>query len=186
VITESFWNHPAVTSRTSISPLSVAGLVVTAVTAVALAGCGGASGTGRPAASHSATAAAGSGAAGAAGAGGAAGAAGSGAGAAAASPLPRATTQSECEGRPDSSGDILVRMTTNGQPAVTQQLGGAWNWDAKTRRCNTAVQAVMLTASGTTGDCTQVAYAASNPGYQLTTSPAPPLKKVLVAKGPAC
>jgi hypothetical protein len=27
---------------------------------------------------------------------------------------------------------------------------------------------------------------ASNPGYQLTVSPAPPLKKVVAAKGPAC
>jgi hypothetical protein len=171
VITERIWNHPPVTSRTSISLWSAAGL---AVTALALAGCGGSSNTDRPAAAvSSATRAAGAGAS-------------AGAGAASASPLPRATTQSQCQGRPDSSGDILVRMTTNGQPAATQQLGGAWSWDTKTSTCETAVDAVIATASASAGNCTQVAYSASNPGYKLTVSPAPALKKVLASKGPAC
>ena len=97
-----------------------------------------------------------------------------------------ASTKAECEGRPDASGDILVRMTTNGQPAVTQQLGGAWTWNTRSHRCDTPVQAVLSTASGNAGSCTQVAYAASNPGYRLTVAPAPPLKKILGAKGPAC
>lgn len=151
MITERIWNHPPVTSRTSISLWSAAGL---AVTAVALAGCGGSSNTDRPAA--------------------------------AVSSATRATTQSQCQGRPDSSGDILVRMTTNGQPAATQQLGGAWSWDTKTNTCETAVDAVIATAPANAGNCTQVAYAASNPGYKLTVSPAPALKKVLASKGPAC
>jgi hypothetical protein len=151
----------------------VAGL---ALAAVALAGCSGTASTDRPAASSSTTPASSAGGAGATG----------GAGGTTASPLPRATTESQCEARPDSSGDILVRITTNGQPAATQQMGGAWNWDAKTKSCNTAVEAVMLTASGHAGNCTQVAFASTNPGYQLTASPAPPLKKVLAAKGPAC
>jgi hypothetical protein len=177
VITERIWNHPPVTSRTSISLWSAAGL---AVTAVALAGCGGSSNTDRPAAAvSSATRATAAGAATGAGA-------STGAGAASASPLPRATTQSQCQGRPDSSGDILVRMTTNGQPAATQQLGGAWSWDTKTSTCETPVDAVIATASAGAGNCTQVAYAASNPGYKLTVSPAPALKNVLASKGPAC
>ena len=151
MITERIWNHPPVTSRTSISLWSAAGL---AVTAVALAGCGGSSNTDRPAA--------------------------------AVSSATRATTQRQCQDRPDSSGDILVRMTTNGQPAATQQLGGAWSWDTKTSTCETAVDAVIATAPANAGNCTQVAYAASNPGYKLTVSPAPALKKVLTSKGPAC
>jgi hypothetical protein len=178
VITERIWNHPPVTSRTSISLWSAAGL---AVTAVALAGCGGSSNTDRPAAAVSSAprATAGSGA-------GASNGAGASAGAGSASPLPRATTQSQCQGRPDSSGDILVRMTTNGQPAATQQLGGAWSWDTKTSTCQTAVDAVIATASASAGNCTQVAYSASNLGYKLNVSPAPALKKVLASKGPAC
>jgi hypothetical protein len=137
------------------------------VTAAALAGCGGSSGTERPAATSSAAPAA-------------------PAAAATTSTLPRATTQAQCEARPDSTGDILVRTTTNGQPAATQQLGGAWTWDTRTRSCTTAVRAVIATASPTTGNCTEVAYSSSNPGYKLTVSPAPPLKKVVAAKGPAC
>ena len=77
-------------------------------------------------------------------------------------------------------------MTTNGQPAATQQLGGAWSWNTKTSTCETAVDAVIATASASAGNCTQVAYSASNPGYKLTVSPAPALKKVLASKGPAC
>ncbi|HEY2278077.1 MAG TPA: hypothetical protein VGI00_06960 [Streptosporangiaceae bacterium] len=160
------------TSRTSISLWSAAGL---AVTAVALAGCAGSSNTDRPAAAVSSAprATAGSGT-------------GAGAGAGSASPLPRATTQGQCQGRPDSSGDILVRITTNGQPAATQQLGGAWSWDTKTSTCQTAVDAVIAAASASAGNCTQVAYSASNLGYKLNVSPAPALKKVLASKGPAC
>jgi hypothetical protein len=154
-----------VTSRTSISAWSVAGLVVTAA---ALAGCGGPSGTERPAATSSSAAPA------------------APAAVATTTALPRATTRAQCEARPDSTGDILVRTTTNGQPAATQQLGGAWTWDTRTRTCTTAVRAVIATASPTTGNCTEVAYSSSNPGYKLTVSPAPPLKKVVAAKGPAC
>jgi hypothetical protein len=117
VITERIWNHPPVTARTSISLWSAAGL---AVTAVALAGCGSSSTTDRPAAAVSS---------------------------ATASPLARASTQSQC---------------------------------------GTAIDAVIATASASAGNCTQVAYSASNPGYKLTVSPAPALKKVLASKGPAC
>jgi hypothetical protein len=140
----------------------VAGL---AVTAAALAGCGGASSTDRPTAASTSAAPSAT---------------------ATAPAIPRASTQARCEARPDSSGDILVRTTTNGQPAATQQLGGAWTWDAKTSTCNTAVDAVISTAARGTGNCTEVAYASSNPGYKLTVSPAPPLKKVVASKGPAC
>ena len=45
---------------------------------------------------------------------------------------------------------------------------------------------VTSRTSASAGNCTQVAYAASNPGYNLTVSPAPALKKVLASKGPAC
>ena len=146
------------------------------------------SSTDRPAAASSAATAASSGSGRTAGGTGSSGGTGSAsiAGGATASPLPKATTQNQCEARPDSSGDILVRITTNGQPAVTQQMGGAWKWDTKTSSCDTAVDAVISTAPGNAGNCTQVAYAASNPGYKLIVSPAPPLKKVLVSKGPAC
>ena len=101
-------------------------------------------------------------------------------------PSAAASTRAECEGRPDASGDILVRVTTNGQPAVTQQLGGAWTWNTRTHRCDTPVQAVLSTASGNAGSCTQVAYVATNPGYRMSAAPAPPLRKIVATKGRAC
>jgi hypothetical protein len=162
VITQSIWDHPAVTMRTSIPLGRVAGLAAAAAaTAAVLAGCGGTPHTRQSSAVDrppSPTA----------------------------SPMPAGTTQSACEKRPDASGDILVRIITNGQPAVTQQMGGAWSWNTRTHACDTPVQAVISTASGNAGNCTQVAYVSSNPGYRLTVSPAPALKKVVAAKGPAC
>ena len=158
MITEGICDHPAVSLRTSIPP-AVSALAGILATAAVLTGCGSPSGPGRTATVDRPP-----------------------------SPTPSAaaSTRAECEDRPDASGDILVRMTTNGQPAVTQQLGGAWTWNTRSHRCDTPVQAVLSTASGNAGSCTQVAYAASNPGYRLTVAPAPPLKKILGAKGPAC
>lgn len=157
MITEGICDHPAVSLRTSIPPTVSALAGILAATV--MTGCGGPSNPGRTTTVDRPP-----------------------------SPTPSAaaSTKAECENRADASGDILVRMTTNGQPAVTQQLGGAWTWNTRSHRCDTPVQAVLSTASGNAGSCTQVAYAASNPGYRLTVAPAPPLKKILGAKGPAC
>jgi hypothetical protein len=98
---------------------------------------------------------------------------------------PAAITKSQCEARPDRSGDLLVRVITNGQPAVTQQFGGAWAWDRATGTCNTAVQ-MIISAAPAARSCSQVARAADNRGYQLSAIPAPALKKVIAWKGRAC
>ena len=159
MITESICDHPGVNMRTSNPARGAALATAVVATAAVLTGCGGAANPSRTTSVDRPP-----------------------------SPTPSvaASTRAECEGRPDASGDILVRMITNGQPAVTQQLGGAWTWNTRSHRCDTPVQAVLSTASGNAGSCTQVAYAASNPGYRLTVAPAPPLKKILAAKGPAC
>jgi hypothetical protein len=99
---------------------------------------------------------------------------------------PAAVTKSQCEARPDRSGDLLVRVITNGQPAVTQQLGGAWAWDRATGTCDTAVQMIISAAPAAARSCSQVARAADNRGYQLSAVPAPALKKVIAWKGRAC
>ena len=158
MITEGICDHPAVSLRTSIPP-AMSALAGILATAAVLTGCGCPSSPGRIAAVDRPPSPA---------------------------PSAAASTRAECEDRPDASGDILVRITTNGQPAVTQQFGGAWTWNSRSHRCETPVQAVLSTASGNAGSCTQVAYVASNPGYRLAASPAPPLKKVVAAKGPAC
>ena len=97
-----------------------------------------------------------------------------------------ATTKSQCEARPDRSGDLLVRVITNGQPAVTQQFGGAWAWDRAAGTCDTAVQMIISAAPATARSCSQVARAADNRGYQLSAIPAPALKQVIASKGRAC
>lgn len=99
---------------------------------------------------------------------------------------PAAITKSQCEERPDRSGDLLVRVITNGQPAVTQRLGGAWAWDRATGTCDTAVQMIISAAPAAARSCSQVARAADNRGYQLSAVPAPALKKVIAWKGRAC
>ena len=97
-----------------------------------------------------------------------------------------AITKSQCEARPDRSGDLLVRVITNGQPAVTQQFGGAWAWDRATGTCDSAVQMIISAAPAAARSCSQVARAADNRGYQLSAIPAPALKKVIASKGRAC
>ena len=97
-----------------------------------------------------------------------------------------AITKSQCEARPDRSGDLLVRVITNGQPAVTQQFGGAWAWDRATGTCDSAVQMIISAAPAAARSCSQVARAADNRGYQLSAVPAPALKKVIASKGRAC
>ncbi len=99
---------------------------------------------------------------------------------------PAAITRSQCEARPDRSGDLLVRVITNGQPAVTQQFGGAWAWDPATGTCDSAVQMIISAAPAAARSCSQVARAADNRGYQLSAIPAPALKKVIAWKGRAC
>ena len=97
-----------------------------------------------------------------------------------------AITKSQCEARPDRSGDLLVRVITNGQAAVTQQFGGAWAWDRATGTCDSAVQMIISAAPAAARSCSQVARAADNRGYQLSAVPAPALKKVIASKGRAC
>ena len=97
-----------------------------------------------------------------------------------------AITKSQCEARPDRSGDLLVRVITNGQAAVTQQFGGTWAWDRATGTCDSAVQVIISAAPAAARSCSQVARAADNRGYQLSAVPAPALKKVIASKGRAC
>ena len=97
-----------------------------------------------------------------------------------------AITKSQCEARPDRSGDLLVRVITNGQPAVTQQFGGAWAWDRAAGTCDSAVQMIISAAPAAARSCSQVARAADNRGYQLSAVPAPALKKVIASKGRDC
>ena len=91
-----------------------------------------------------------------------------------------------CYARPMASGDIYVRMITPGESPVAQELGGEWVWNSVSRKCLTSVQMMIATAPQVPGNCTQVGYAADNPGYDPNATPARPLKEVADETGPAC
>ena len=97
-----------------------------------------------------------------------------------------AKAEDACFKRPPASGDIYVRMITPGVSPQAQQLGGGWEWNHTTNKCLTSVQMVMAIAPLSTGNCTQVGYAADNPGYDPNATVAAPLMHVAVQKGPAC
>jgi hypothetical protein len=42
---------------------------------------------------------------------------------------------------------------------------GEWAWDVTVGKCLTSVQMLIASAPVTAGNCTQVAYAMDNPGY---------------------
>ena len=94
--------------------------------------------------------------------------------------------ENACDNRPDASGDIYVRMVSPGVPAQAQELGGEWRWNSSLGKCQTSVELMISTAPLSTGNCTQVGYAADNPGYDPNATPAAPLKHVAAQAGPAC
>lgn len=91
-----------------------------------------------------------------------------------------------CYARSMASGDIYVRMIVPGLAPVAQELGGEWVWDVSTGKCLTSAQMAIATAPQVPGNCTQVGYAADNPGYDPNATPAAPLEKVTAESGPAC
>lgn len=93
---------------------------------------------------------------------------------------------SACDRRPDASGDIFVRMLVPTLGWQAQRLGGGWVWNVTLRKCLTSVQMIIATAPPEAGNCTQVAYASSNPGYNPDGTPAKPLRKVIAQAGPGC
>jgi hypothetical protein len=93
---------------------------------------------------------------------------------------------SRCGARKNASGDIYVRMKTPGTATVAQQLGGEWVWNVTLGKCLTSVQMMIATAPQVPGSCTWVGYVADNPSYAVNATPAPPLRNVVIAAGPAC
>jgi hypothetical protein len=101
-------------------------------------------------------------------------------------PQVRENAADACYARKNAFGDIFVQMITPGQAPIAQELGGEWTWNSATDKCLTSVQMIISTAPRLPGNCTQVAYAADNPGYNPDRTPAAPLKKVIASAGPAC
>jgi hypothetical protein len=52
--------------------------------------------------------------------------------------------------------------------------------------CTPSLDEFARTASQAQGDCTQIALASDNPGYDVNATPAPPLLKVITQVGSGC
>ena len=87
----------------------------------------------------------------------------------------------QCRARPAPNGDILVRQTRPGLPDDALELGGGWQWNYNTNTCMTSVGFTIATASQGKGNCTEVALASGNLGYNVEAKPAAPLKKVIAS-----
>ncbi len=106
-----------------------------------------------------------------------------------AAPKPSADGSAACYKRPVAplaAGGIFVRMLVPTLGWQAQELGGGWIWNVTARKCMTSVQMMIAGAPTEAGNCTQVAYVASNPRYDPDATPAKPLKKVIAEAGPGC
>ena len=80
-----------------------------------------------------------------------------------------------------TSFDYLVRTTQPGMPASAQEIG-----NVDLAHCMPTIQDFAKTAGTASGECTQIALASDNLGYDVNASPAPTLRKVITDTGPGC
>jgi hypothetical protein len=77
--------------------------------------------------------------------------------------------------------DYIVRTTEPGTPAIAQDIG-----NVDLANCTSSLSDFAATAGTAQGECTTIARARANPGYDVNASPAPPLRRVLLRAGPGC
>jgi hypothetical protein len=77
--------------------------------------------------------------------------------------------------------DYIERTT---EPGLQPQAGEIGNTDYSD--CEDSLADFAETAGQADGECTTVALASSNPGYDPDAVPAPPLKGVIESAGPGC
>jgi hypothetical protein len=77
--------------------------------------------------------------------------------------------------------DYLVRTTSPDLAASAQEIG-----NVDLANCTPFLQDFTQTAGTASGECTTIALASDNPGYNADASPAPPLRKVIQSAGPGC
>jgi hypothetical protein len=86
-----------------------------------------------------------------------------------------------------TSFDYVVRTTSSGIPATATAIG-----NINPATCSSSLSDFQATASQAQGDCTTIALASDNPGYEQAyinasnPKPAPPLHKVIESAGSGC
>lgn len=77
--------------------------------------------------------------------------------------------------------DYIVRDDLPGASVMATEVGNVDFAD-----CTNGLTDFAATAGQAPGECTTIALASSNPGYNVNAVPAPPLKDVLQSAGPGC
>jgi len=77
--------------------------------------------------------------------------------------------------------DLIVRDDDPQASIIASEIG-----EADLGNCTTTLSSFAETAGQAEGECTTIAWARDNPGYDVDTVPAPPLKHVIESAGPGC
>jgi hypothetical protein len=81
----------------------------------------------------------------------------------------------------DQGPDYIVRDMDPGASTLASEVGPVDLAD-----CKTTLDDFPGTAGQGPGECTTIALASDNPGYNVDANPAPRLKHVLMSAGPGC
>jgi hypothetical protein len=81
---------------------------------------------------------------------------------------------------PDNQ-DLIERDDDPGAEIIAQELG-----EVDLEYCTTTLSSFEQTAGQGAGECTTIAWAYNNPGYDVNAIPASPLKDVIDEAGPGC
>lgn len=81
----------------------------------------------------------------------------------------------------DQGPDYIVRDADPGASVLASEVGPVDLAD-----CKTTLDDFPGTAGQGPGECTTIALASDNPGYNVDASPAPRLKHVIMSAGPGC
>lgn len=77
--------------------------------------------------------------------------------------------------------DLIERDDLPGVQILANEIG-----EVDLGNCVTTLSEFQQTAGQGQGECTTIAWASDNPGYDADAIPAPPLKKVIESAGPGC
>lgn len=77
--------------------------------------------------------------------------------------------------------DYIERTVWPPSPAQADEIGNTDYAD-----CASSLADFAATAGQASGECTTIALAAKNPGYDVNATPAAPLKHVIESAGPGC
>jgi len=75
----------------------------------------------------------------------------------------------------------IIRDSDPGASIMADEIGAT-----DEENCTSSLADFAATAGQASGECTTIALASSNPGYDVNQVPAPPLRDVIESAGPGC